>query len=269
MANNNDWHTPGAGLTLPFGAGPGTPSIVAAGDASQLPADLVAFYAGFGETVVAGFIFNSATNAYDYQVLVVDGTGRPFMCFGGRDTGLVIGESYRLSESGGFSQLAFGLHGLVNAEFRNGSDFQMLDNGSLVVGDNAILDMQSSAVQLFSNSTFAQYNSGTFASFQAGSNLLLANDTVGKIAGIPIFSGYADKQSVTFVAASFQTATIVFPSAFANVPEVTTQVVSSSGSAVKSTVLVTAVSTSQFSIRVDLSAAASVTISVHWQAVGT
>lgn len=58
-------------VTLPSGAGPNDPAIVL-GD--QIPANLVAYYAGFGgQVVIAAMIFRLSATEYDWIALVDDG----------------------------------------------------------------------------------------------------------------------------------------------------------------------------------------------------
>lgn len=84
---------------------------------------------------------------------------------------------------------------------------------------------------------------------------------------IPQLYGYSGAQSVSFSSVSAQTAVITFPNEFLVAPRVVCQVVSPSILAVRATVLVTSVSTTQFAIRVDLTASSTVTVSIHWHAV--
>ncbi|RQW83551.1 gp53-like domain-containing protein [Micromonospora globispora] len=58
--------------------------------------------------------------------------------------------------------------------------------------------------------------------------------------------------------------TVTFPAAFAAAPSFVTQVVSGSGSAIRATVLVLTVSTTQATLRVDLNASATTSGTVHW-----
>lgn len=134
MANNNDWHTPGASLTLPFGSV--SPYVVISGNANELPADLIAFYAGFGETVVAGIVFQSAGTAYDYQVFVT-AVGGPAVCFGGKSNAGNIIEACRYSAQFATAFWDFGLHGGLSITVQNGGDLKVIDASSLVVEDSS------------------------------------------------------------------------------------------------------------------------------------
>lgn len=80
-------------------------------------------------------------------------------------------------------------------------------------------------------------------------------------------SAQAGTTSASFSASATFTGTVTFPSAFPATPFVVCQVQSGSGSAIKATVLVTSVGASSFNIRVDLQAAATITISIHWIAM--
>lgn len=74
--------------------------------------------------------------------------------------------------------------------------------------------------------------------------------------------------SLTYSASSSQSAAVTFPNAFAAIPMVVCQVVSGSGSAIKSTPLVTiGPSTTGFTVQVALNASASITLAVHWHAM--
>lgn len=151
MANSNDWHTPGASLTLPFGGAPGAPFVVLSGSAADLPADLIAYYAGFGETVIAGFVFFSGVVAYDYQVFLSSGVS-VFMAFGGKDTGGTIGEANRVYGSAGFAQTEIGTHN-ANAQLSivNGGDISFTGNGLFVVGGSVGMVLQSTASLTFTS----------------------------------------------------------------------------------------------------------------------
>jgi len=72
--------------------------------------------------------------------------------------------------------------------------------------------------------------------------------------------------NVVFTAVVFVSVVIVFPVPFAVTPIVTTQVVSASSSCIGATVLLTAVSATQFTARVALTASATVTPALHWTA---
>ncbi|MFD2763925.1 hypothetical protein [Micromonospora eburnea] len=72
---------------------------------------------------------------------------------------------------------------------------------------------------------------------------------------------------MSFVGASSATAAIVFPAPFAAQPVIVTQVVTGAGAAVKSTVLVSVLSAAGATVRVDLTAAQTMTLNVHWVAV--
>jgi hypothetical protein len=71
-----DWSTPGEGLVIPFGAGDTTPRVVIGSPASGvIPADLIAYYAPFGEVIIAGIVEFTGTGTYTYQVFIIDGGG--------------------------------------------------------------------------------------------------------------------------------------------------------------------------------------------------
>lgn len=77
-------------------------------------------------------------------------------------------------------------------------------------------------------------------------------------------SQQADTVSLSFAASATQTAVVPFSPAFAAAPMVVCQVRSPLGTAVKATCLVTAKSNTGFTVRVDLTAAQTLSLSVDW-----
>jgi hypothetical protein len=74
-------------------------------------------------------------------------------------------------------------------------------------------------------------------------------------------------QSVTFAASTSASVTVTFATPFSATPAVVCQVATSLSGAFGSTVLVTAVSATQFTMRVNLTASSSITLTVHWHAI--
>ncbi|WP_455430012.1 hypothetical protein [Micromonospora rosaria] len=60
---------------------------------------------------------------------------------------------------------------------------------------------------------------------------------------------------------------MTFPTPFSAAPRVLCQVVSSAASAARSSAVVTSVSTTAMTVRVDLVSSATVTVQLHWQAI--
>lgn len=85
--------------------------------------------------------------------------------------------------------------------------------------------------------------------------------------GLPVLAGVGVTGTVVISAATFGTVTIPFGVTFPAAPRVSATIVSGSGSAIRATVFVTAVTTTQCTVRVDLNAAATVNIPVHVIAV--
>jgi hypothetical protein len=79
--------------------------------------------------------------------------------------------------------------------------------------------------------------------------------------------GQTGTQSVTITAATSAFSTVTFATPFDVAPTVVAQVVTPGGAAIGSTVLITAVSATDFTLRVNLAAAATITLSVHWHAI--
>lgn len=94
-------------LTIPAGAGPADPASVI----GPPPADLVAYYAGFGQTVISAWIFRK--NATQYNFLAqVDGVF-PFIAAGSQSGG-VFNQAWSVS-SGGGTQGVFNMGGVAGA----------------------------------------------------------------------------------------------------------------------------------------------------------
>ena len=71
--------------------------------------------------------------------------------------------------------------------------------------------------------------------------------------------------NVVITAASAASASVTFGAPFAAVPRIVCQVVTGSGTAVKSTALVTIASATGFTVRVDITTSTTITVPVHWQ----
>jgi hypothetical protein len=117
-------------LVLPFGVGPNDPAIILT-PADGLPASLIAYYAGFGDTVISGMVFRLDANNYDYIALVISG-GVPFMATGTSDAGSVMeltstftdtGVPTYLMGSGGVGIVAIGPG--VTFSIRQGAEFNI------------------------------------------------------------------------------------------------------------------------------------------------
>lgn len=115
-------------LVLPFGAGPNDPAIVLT-SGNMIPPELIAYYAGFGQTVVSVEVFRLDATNYDYQALVTGG-GVPFMAVGTVSAGTVH-EMWTVFTNAGIGQLGLGSGGAGNVfvaptstlSVRTGADF--------------------------------------------------------------------------------------------------------------------------------------------------
>lgn len=145
MANNNDWHTPGASLTLPFGSVPPGPGVVISGSTADLPADLIAYYASFGEIVVAALVFYASGVAYEYQAFITNAFGNfAYMAFGGKDSfGDPIHENYRLSSPGAVPLMDLGTNefGVAQIRLLNGSAILMQTTSQIQVKDDSSISL--------------------------------------------------------------------------------------------------------------------------------
>jgi hypothetical protein len=98
VAGNVDWGVDPAGLTVPPFAGPNDPA-VQIGDATELPAALIAAY--LPDVVVAGTIYRQNSQTYTYDVLVDPQLGTSYRAVGGIESiGLTIAEMYRIQPFG-------------------------------------------------------------------------------------------------------------------------------------------------------------------------
>jgi hypothetical protein len=160
MANNNDWHTPSEGLTIPPGADVGSDRVVIGSPSSGvIPADLIAFYAP--EVIIAGIIAFTGTT-YSYQVWLAAGGG-PYTAFGGEDAGGIISESYRYFVFGGTAIFDIGFKTFPEfLRIRQGSALEIQDNSQLHVEDTAVLD--------FASGTMLEMLSGSNLTIDTGSN---------------------------------------------------------------------------------------------------
>jgi hypothetical protein len=86
------------------------------------------------------------------------------------------------------------------------------------------------------------------------------------VGGKPLFQG--GLKLYTFSASSSQTLTTTFPTPFTNPPAIATGINSAAGAAVGATALITATTASTFTARMDLVANASITVNLHWVAIG-
>lgn len=139
--SNNDWDVQGSSLRLPFGGT--TDYVLITADPSEIPADLIAHYAAFNETIVAAFLFfgSGATPPYSYILFTIDLTPKPWVAFGGRDAGGTIKEAYRYISLGGVAETAFGLR-------ENPSLIAMFGASQLTFFDNSQLFLAGAATVL-------------------------------------------------------------------------------------------------------------------------
>lgn len=82
----------------------------------------------------------------------------------------------------------------------------------------------------------------------------------------PLFQG--GLKLYTFSAQSAVTLTTTFPTAFANPPAIGLGIASAAGAVVGATALITAVTATNFTARMDLTTSQSLTVNLHWVAIG-
>lgn len=142
------------GALVAGGASP--PDVVIGG---TLPAALVAYYTGFGETALTGTVYFRAADAYEYEILVIPaGGGFAVLAVGGKNSGGGVVETYRVGASSATQGLmTIGEHSAVGANtglvvnnvaqlvLNNTANLQLNDNVSMAFGNNAALTYNSAA----------------------------------------------------------------------------------------------------------------------------
>ena len=107
-------------LVLPEDAGPNDPQIDIGTDN---PPDLVAYYAGFGDTLIQSFIFRANATDYTYLALVVGG-GIPFMALGSSNAA-GVNEMETIFQIGANPELILGSGGVGLVAISPGSFFSI------------------------------------------------------------------------------------------------------------------------------------------------
>lgn len=136
-------------------AGGATPPDVVIG--GPLPAALVAYYAGFGETALTGTVYFRAADAYEYEILVIPTAGGfAVLAVGGKNSGGGVVETYRVGAASATQGLmTIGEHSAVGSTcaleianvaqlvLNNTANLQLNDNVSMAFGNNAALTFNS------------------------------------------------------------------------------------------------------------------------------
>ncbi len=104
MASNRDWGVSGSTLSIPPFIGPNDPGIIIG---FENPPDLVAYYAGFGDTLISTIVFRSNATDYDYIALVIDAANTPFLAFGSANP-LAVNEMQTIFQVGANPELILG-----------------------------------------------------------------------------------------------------------------------------------------------------------------
>lgn len=188
---DGDWGVPGESLTLPFGSVPPGPGVILSGSTADLPADLIAYYAGFGEVVIAAFVFFTSGVAYEYQAFITNSFGNfAFMAFGGKDSfGDPIHENYRLSSPGAVPLMDLGAHefGVAQIRLLNGSAILVRTSSVIqVVDDGSVLVADTGRIEFVASGTLFNMGSGLF---QIASTAAFTIDGVSAGRGLKMFVG--------------------------------------------------------------------------------
>lgn len=201
MANNNDWHTPAPGLTLPPGGGPGSAYVVIGSPSSGvLPASLIAYYAGLGQTIVAGIVSFDAAGNYTYEVWFYDlGLLSPTTAWGGNNAG-VINEAYRIgTDNLGIANIILERDASMNSQMHllNTSLMSFANNAACNFNDTSTILLANSAQMTLVNTSTISVQSGTL-DLQAGGNLFVHGpfniDSVSAARGL---TAYTDSVAAT------------------------------------------------------------------------
>lgn len=168
-------------IVIPTNATPNTFPRVEIG--IKLPADLVAFYAGIGETAIGGMVLWGSSTEYTYAILAFDGAGTAKLVFGGRNAAFGVSEAQEIVPANGGSAateiIAFGEHSNVQMEvfgtttmfFFNTSTLQIQDSARVLVTTNATMQFQGTALSFINSGAHLEMVGPSFIQIDSGASI--------------------------------------------------------------------------------------------------
>jgi hypothetical protein len=179
------------------------------GPASDMPADLIAYYVSKSETVVAGTVMFRGDGSYTYDVQIIATGSITAKVEGTRDTSAVVRESTRIFVTGGFNFLDFGEYDVLAGRWQNGGlTMRSTSTGIVMSGSN--LSLTSPAQAVWATGTFATLNGGARLTLASGSEFLIDGVTARR-ALLTRVQSTSDSSAVGAEATVLTSGSLTFP----------------------------------------------------------